>query len=282
MNFKRPMLWADDVQPHPTGPNRLINVSLAEGGRVNFDALKLCEILNGVAFSLATGRAIQMLKPSSRLAADVVADEESSLPAVANAQSQLESAIGAAVLAAIQNSSPDGVLLVNPQGQIVSRNRRFLEIWMVPPELADSKSDEPMLAFVADAVVDRERFLSRVQHLYAHPAESSHDEVALKDGRTLDRYSSPVKLDNGTYLGRVWFFRDITAHINAEAERRAGEERFRHLVEHAPDAILLYDADQKRFVSANRSAEILFGCREDELIYLGPQHFYCPDQPDGR
>jgi PAS domain S-box-containing protein len=223
-----------------------------------------------------------MLKPSSRLVADVVADEENTLAAVGETQSELESAIGAAVLAAIQNSSPDGVLLVNPQGQIVSRNRRFLEIWMVPRELADSKSDEPMLAFVADAVVDRERFLSRVQYLYAHPAESSHDEVALKDGRTLDRYSSPVKLDNGTYLGRVWFFRDITAQINAEAERRAGEERFRLLVEHAPDAILLYDADQKRFVSANRSAEMLFGCREDELIYLGPQHFYCPDQPDGR
>jgi diguanylate cyclase (GGDEF)-like protein/PAS domain S-box-containing protein len=54
------------------------------------------------------------------------------------------------------------------------------------------------------------------------------------------------------------------------------------VVEQAPDAILIYDCDQDRFISANPSAELLFGCPKEELINHGPQYFYTPDQPDAR
>jgi two-component system sensor histidine kinase/response regulator len=40
----------------------------------------------------------------------------------------------------------------------------------------------------------------------------------LKDGRTLDRYSSPVNDKKGKYYGRIWTFRDITARKHAEQE----------------------------------------------------------------
>ena len=63
---------------------------------------------------------------------------------------------------------------------------------------------------------------------------------------------------------------------------RESEERFRVLVEHAPDAILVYNVDLNRFVDANKKAEELFGCSHEELIQDGLEKFYPQNQPDGR
>ena len=67
-----------------------------------------------------------------------------------------------------------------------------------------------------------------------------------------------------------------------EEELQASELRFRTVVEQAPDAILIYDCDQDRFISANQSAELLFGCPQEELLNHGPQYFYTAQQPDAR
>ncbi len=60
------------------------------------------------------------------------------------------------------------------------------------------------------------------------------------------------------------------------------EERFRVLVEQAPEAIIVIDVELDRIVDANANAEKLFGCGRDELRKHGPQDFYPPGQPDER
>jgi hypothetical protein len=45
--------------------------------------------------------------------------------------------------------------------------------------------------------------MARVAYLYEHRDEESRDELALKDGRTFDRYSAPVRGKDGVYYGRV-------------------------------------------------------------------------------
>ena len=54
----------------------------------------------------------------------------------------------------------------------------------------------------------------------------------------------------------------------------ASEERFRVLVDHAPEAIVVYDVDQDGFVDANAIAAQLFGCSHEELLRSSPQRFY--------
>ncbi len=76
--------------------------------------------------------------------------------------------------------------------------------------------------------------------------------------------------------------RDITERKLAEASLRASEARYRALIEQAPEAILVYDLDEDRFVDANRNAERLFGCDRAELQKAGSPRFYLPVQPDGR
>jgi PAS domain S-box-containing protein len=60
------------------------------------------------------------------------------------------------------------------------------------------------------------------------------------------------------------------------------EERFRTLVEHAPEAIIILDVDAGHFVEANGNAEKLFGMSRATLLEADP-HSLAPElQPDGR
>jgi len=69
--------------------------------------------------------------------------------------------------------------------------------------------------------------------------------------------------------------------METNRELNLSESRFRVLVEHAPDAIVVYDATQNRFVDANANADRLFGCSREELLASGPPRFYASAQPDG-
>ena len=139
--------------------------------------------------------------------------------------------LGAAVYSAVQRASLDGILLVDSHEKIISYNDRFAAIWRVPPELLASKSDAPVLESVAEQVADRRGFLARVAELYAHPDQTAVDEILLKDGRTFDRYSAPVKLDDESYVGRVWFFRDVTERNRARQKVEEDASQFHALVE---------------------------------------------------
>ena len=196
-------------------------------------------------------------------------------------RAQRELASAAAILAAEHELSPDGILVVDPMGRIISVNRRFSEIFDVPAELLASRDVSPLLALALQHVTDADAFVSRVLYLRGDPDQCAQDELVLRDGRVVDRLTSPFKASGGEYLGRIWYFRDITKRRKAEEALRAAEERFRMLVEEAPDAILLYDFDRDRLIAANKAAERLFGLPRDEILKHGPQRFYTPEQPDG-
>ena len=63
--------------------------------------------------------------------------------------------------------------------------------------------------------------------------------------------------------------------------RRESEERFRALVEYAPEAILVLDLDQGRFADANGKAEELFGYSRAALLAMHPSALYAAGQFGG-
>ncbi|MBA1148940.1 PAS domain S-box protein [Ectothiorhodospiraceae bacterium WFHF3C12] len=77
-------------------------------------------------------------------------------------------------------------------------------------------------------------------------------------------------------------FHDITDLIQTEQALRRSEERYRALVETAPEAIVIYDPESGAFVDVNANAETLFGMPRDELLGLSPIAVSPAAQPDGR
>jgi two-component system sensor histidine kinase/response regulator len=128
------------------------------------------------------------------------------------------------LLKATLESTADGILVVDNDGRIVEFNRKFIEMWNLPPELLDSKNDADLLAFVKDQLKDEDSFISNVKSLYNNPEAVTSDLLEFRDGRFFERYSQPQKI-NGVTNGRVWSFRDITASKKAEAEIIAAKEK---------------------------------------------------------
>ena len=140
-------------------------------------------------------------------------------------------------LEAQANSTIDGILVVNSNAQILLHNHRFIELFQVPPELHATKEDRGLLGYVVSLIKDPEPFLAKVNYLYGHPTETSRDEIELRDGRVLDRYSAPVLDKEGKGYGRIWTFRDIT-------ERKRNEDTLQQLsmaVEQSPVAVVITD-----------------------------------------
>jgi PAS domain S-box-containing protein len=144
------------------------------------------------------------------------------------------------LIRAIHEVSLDGILVINDENHIVSHNQRFLDVWQIPlagipgnlPDYQIGNRPPLILSAVLDRVKDADAFSQRIRELNDHPDASDHCEIELKDGRTLEHYSTSLRSETGTHLGRVWFFRETTeqkrheeelirARVGAEAANRA-------------------------------------------------------------
>ncbi len=82
-------------------------------------------------------------------------------------------------------------------------------------------------------------------------------------------------------------FRELNVTLEARirertAELAASEARLRTLVEHAPEAMLVFDASGCCFHNCNENALRLFGLTREVLLQLGPADVSPELQPDGR
>ena len=162
-------------------------------------------------------------------------------------------------------SSPDGILVVDEDGRIIMFNRHFVELWDIPPAMVQAGIDEPVLASVASRMKDASEFVARVRYLYDHPELQSHEELEVADGRIVDRHSASLYDAQGHYLGRVWFFRDITEKKRA-AERIATMARTDSLTG-LPNRAAFLERLNLEFARARRSG------LQFAVLYLDLDHF---------
>lgn len=143
----------------------------------------------------------------------------------------------AALLQALFEASVDGMLAVDPRGQVLASNRRFLQLWGFDEDLL-AGGDDVLLQAAAAQVADPESFLAGVRHAYDDAPVSVHDEVLLADGRVLDRHGTPIVDEDGHPHGFTWSFRDVTSERAQQAEIVAAGERFATLARTLQQSLL--------------------------------------------
>ncbi|HEY4381722.1 MAG TPA: EAL domain-containing protein [Acidobacteriaceae bacterium] len=158
-----------------------------------------------------------------------------------------------ALLEAQTETTLDGILVVDEAGRILLTNRQFRALFGIPEGLLDKGDDLPVRMFATSKIEDPVAFNERVNYLYEHREEKSRDELRLKDGTTLDRYSSPLVDAKGEYRGRIWYFRDITAAKDAEA--RSQFLALHDALTGLPHRVLLQDRLNTALAAARRRNE---------------------------
>lgn len=176
-------------------------------------------------------------------------------------------------------TSPDGILVVSPTRQIILFNQRFSDIWRIPAVALRNATFDTVLLLARPLMIDPAQFTARANRLFDHRDRNSHDEYALSDGRTIDRDIMTLASDTGEYLGRVWYFRDVTERRSVEDRLAFANLLFRTQMEASPDGILIVN-EKKVIVAFNQrfaaiwkipSADVAMGDAAPQLATAASQ-----------
>ncbi len=121
-------------------------------------------------------------------------------------------------------STADGIVVMSLEGDLVTCNAKFVEMWDVDDHILESRDGKALVNLVASRLKDPDGFIERLGETYSEPESTISELLELTDGRIFERYSQPQYLE-GTAIGRVASFRDIT-------ERYTAEERLRYYALH--------------------------------------------------
>ncbi len=167
------------------------------------------------------------------------------------------------ILRSTLESTANGILAVNFEGEILCYNRKYVDMWQIPKSISITKKSYEAKAFFLSQVKDSEFFLKAIWDLPGNSNYESYDLIELKDGRIFAHYSEPQRVDNKV-IGRVWSIWDITESKRTEEALKLNEARFRILAETTDASIFIIQDEHICYV--NPATEVLTGYTQKELL----------------
>ena len=185
-------------------------------------------------------------------------------------------------LQAILDNVKDAIVTVDGEGHIESFNPTGERIF----GYSQAEILGRTLDFILPELIDcgARGFLDRL----AIKIDDTHVDLAAhlawgvsKDGTRVAVEIAVSKANLNRREGYIVCVRDITERHVAEQLMRESEARYRTLVEHAPEAIVVFDVDLGRFVDVNDNACRFFKMDRATLLSGGPGRISPPVQMDG-
>ena len=167
-----------------------------------------------------------------------------------------------AMMRATLESTTNGILVTNADGEITGFNQNFVDMWRLPPEVMDTRQHRKLLEVTGLQFKEPEPFRARIEEIYASSPPESFDLLELADGRVFERFTKVQSVEERN-VGRVWSFRDITERKRAEEELRQQREWYQVTLSSIGDAVITTDT-QGKVTFLNPVAEMMTGWKTDE------------------
>src|SRR5271165_5983772 len=184
-------------------------------------------------------------------------------------------------LQAILDNVKDAIVTVDDAGHIETFNPTGERIFGYSPAEILGRSLKYLLPDIARGGSD---FLERL----AMKIDDTHVDLAAhqtwgraKGGNRVAVEIAVSKAKLNYRDGYIVSIRDITERHLAEQSMRESEARYRTLVEHAPEVIVVFDVDKGTFVDVNDNACRFFKMAREALLASGPDKISTANQPDG-
>ncbi|MGE5786744.1 MAG: PAS domain S-box protein, partial [Myxococcales bacterium] len=193
-----------------------------------------------------------------------------------------------AVLAIALENAGDAICMTDAEGKIEWTNPGFRRITGYFPGESVGKPLATLLGIKGPFF----NFGQRIEEQIPEPMKTRKSGLTwrnpvrsrVRDGAELDLdvAISPVTDDKGHPTRYVAVARDVTAQRRAAQEIADSEARYRTLVEHAPEAVVVLDTEAGHFVDCNVRAEELFRRVRQHLLRTDIVGLSPELQPDGR
>ena len=114
------------------------------------------------------------------------------------------------VLRAVLDSTVDGILLSDAEGNVQLANRPVVNLTRDVGMSYEGKVVDRLLS-IEHRMKDRDRYRAAMERLRTSPDEPTFDEFEdTVSGRVFQGFTAPVRDDRGGFIGRVWTLREVT------------------------------------------------------------------------
>jgi len=185
-------------------------------------------------------------------------------------------------LEAIFDSVTEALLTVSEGGIVCNCNKVSAHYFGLTRDQLIGSKIEHVLPAVKSRSVEKflEPFMSKLDDSQVN-VQGGQVDALHANGEKFVAEISASRLQAGDGHIFVISLRDVTGRQAAETKLKENEERYRALIENAPEAIVVYDLDAGRFTDANDQACELFNLSRKRLLAVGPEDVSPETQPDG-
>ncbi|HEX6993822.1 MAG TPA: PAS domain S-box protein, partial [Gammaproteobacteria bacterium] len=187
---------------------------------------------------------------------------------------------GGTSLPTILDHVKDAIVTVDADGRVLAANSAAARLFAVA---GDALTGMPIAAFLPAIEPAAEKLEALAQRSEDTLVDLAPTSLAAKRANA-GEFTAEVTVSAATRRGRHFYvlcMRDVTERIQQEHALRDSEARYRALVENAPEAIVVFDVDENRFVDANENAAKLFKFTREQLLSIGPKEISPRCQADG-
>jgi diguanylate cyclase (GGDEF)-like protein/PAS domain S-box-containing protein len=162
------------------------------------------------------------------------------------------------------NNMTQGLVLYDASARVVVCNQRYIGMYGLSPDIAKPgchfydliRHRKDTGSFGGDVDEFCSNILRNVEQ-----GKITNSVLKVADGRSVQIVNKP--LAQGGWVATI---EDITERRNLEQERDRNYAFLRQIIDHIPSQITVKDARDRRYVLANRVAEIQFGLPNDAIV----------------